>query len=132
MAGIGLAWTYMVNLAIEAERAKLDEALVALDEGDYEQARTLVRHVLNSGALPRSEFGTPLFVLGAVKTYDAGSEVVPEQRRTQYSRRVALSERGPLLRLPAEREKQGLLLLGKSLVETLADRRGHRSALGRA
>ena len=118
MAGIGLAWTYMVHLAIESERAKLDEALAALDKGEYEQARTLVRHVLNSGAVPRSEHGTPLFVLGAVKTNDALSEVIPEQRRTQYLVASRYLNEARSYGFPPSREKQGLLLLGKSLIET--------------
>jgi tetratricopeptide (TPR) repeat protein len=118
MASIGIAWTYMVDLAIDAERAKLDEALTALDNGNYEQARLLVRHVLNSGALPHDEFGTPLFVLGVVKTYDAGADVVPEQRRTQYLVASRYLTKARSYGLPPEREKQGLLLLGKSYLET--------------
>ncbi len=118
MAGITLAWTYMVNLAIDSERAKLGEALTALDAGNYEQARLLVRHVLNSGALPTSEFGTPLFILGVVKTYDAAADVVPEQRRTQYLVASRYLSKARSYGLPPEREKQGLLLLGKSYLET--------------
>ena len=118
MSGIGLAWTYTVSLAIDVERGKLDEALAALDKGQYEQARTLVRHVLNSGAMPTSEHGTPLFVLGAVKTNDASSEVVPEQRRTQYLVASRYLNEARSYGLPPGREKQGLLLLGKSLIET--------------
>jgi tetratricopeptide (TPR) repeat protein len=118
MAGIGLAWTYTVNLAINNERGKLDKALAALDKGQYEQARTLVRHLLNSGAMPPSELGTPLFVLGAVKINDAGSEIVPGQRRTQYLVASRYLNESRSYGLPANREKQGLLLLGKSLVET--------------
>jgi tetratricopeptide (TPR) repeat protein len=119
MAGIVVAWAYMVNLAIEAERTKLAEALAALDEGNYEQARLLVRHVLASGALPRDQFGTPLFVLGCVKTYDADADVVPEQRRTQYLVASRYLSKARSYGLPPDREKQGELLLGKSLIETL-------------
>lgn len=119
MASIGLTWTYMVNLAITSERAKLDEALAALDDGNYEQARLLVRHVLGSGALPRDQFGTPLFILGVVKTYDADADVVPEQRRTQYLVASRYLSKARSYGLPPEREKQGELLLGKSLLETL-------------
>jgi len=118
MTGLGLGWTYTVSLAIEGERGKLDKALAALDEGQYEQARTLIRHLLNSGAMPRSEHGMPLFVLGAVKINDAGSEVVPAQRRTQYLVASRYLNEARSYGLPASREKQGLLLLGKSLIET--------------
>ncbi len=118
MMGIGLAWTYTVSLAMEGERGNLDKALAALDKGQYEQARTLVRHVLNSGATPPSEHGAPLFILGAVKTNDASNEVVPAQRWTQYLVASRYLNEARSYGLPPGREKQGLLLLGKSLVET--------------
>ncbi len=114
----------MVNLAIDSERAKLEEALTALDKGNYEQARLLVRHVLGGGVLQRSEFGTPLFILGVVKTYDADADVVPEQRRTQYLVASRYLNKARSYGLPPEREKQGLLLLGKSLLETLEIEQG--------
>lgn len=119
IVGIGMTWTYMLRLAIAVERKKLDEAFVALDKGNYDQARSLVRHVLNSGALPQNEFGAPLFVLGVVKTYDAGSEVVPAIRRTQYLVASRYLNKARTYGFPPDREKQGLLMLGKSLVETL-------------
>jgi hypothetical protein len=116
MGSIGMAWTYMVNLAIAAERAKLDQALQALDEGNYEQARLLVRQVLASGTLPRAQFGIPLYVLGAVKTYDADHESIPEQRRTQYLVASRYLSKASSYGFPEKREKQALLLWGKSLV----------------
>ncbi len=119
MAGIGAAWSYMLDLAIKHERQKLDDALVALDTGDYEEARSIVRHLLNMGAVPRSDHGTPLFVLGAVKTFDAGSDLIPAQRRTQYLVASRYLSEARSYGFPPHREKQGLLLLGKSLVETL-------------
>lgn len=119
MSGIGLAWTYMVNLAIQVERAKLDQALVALDEGNYEEARLLVRQVLAGGTLPRDQFGIPLYVLGAVKTYDADHEVIPDQRRTEYLVAARYLSKASSYGFPPKREKQALLLWGKSLVESL-------------
>jgi len=124
MASIGLAWAYMVRLAIAAERAKLERSLVALDEGNYEEARLLVRQVLASGTLPRSEFGAPLYVLGAVKTYDADHEVIPEQRRTQYLVASRYLSKASSYGFPERREKQALLLWGKSLVEAHEFERG--------
>jgi tetratricopeptide (TPR) repeat protein len=113
-----LSWTYTANLAIDAEREKLDQALASLDAGDYEQARSLVRHVLNSGVLPRSDHGTPLFVLGAVKTYDAGNDLVSDRRRTEYLVASRYLSESRSFGFAPGREKQGLLLLGKSLVES--------------
>ena len=96
----------------------------ALDAGDYEQARSLVRHVLNNVGLPRQEYGTPLFVLGAVKTFDAGNDIVPERRRTGYLVASRYLTEAHSYGWPASREKQGLLLLGKSLVESYQVRDG--------
>ena len=84
LAALVVAWTYTARFAIQHERERLVAALAALDDGDYDQARTLVRRVLNNVGLPRQEYGTPLFVLGAVKTFDAGNDVVPERRRIGY------------------------------------------------
>ena len=60
----------------------------------------------------------PLFVLGAVKTYDAGSDVFPDRRRTEYLVASRYLNEARSYGFPPNREKQGLLLLGKSLVET--------------
>jgi tetratricopeptide (TPR) repeat protein len=118
LVGIAVTWTLTAGLAIEGEREKLDQALAALDAGEYEQARSLVRHVLNSGVLPRSDHGAPLFVLGAVKTHDAGTDVVPERRRTEYLVASRYLNESRSYGFAPGREKQGLLLLGKSLVES--------------
>lgn len=124
MASIGLAWTYMVSLAIQAERAKLARSLEALDQGNYEEARVLVRQVLASGTLPRDQFGVPLYVLGAVKTYDADHEVIAEQRRTQYLVASRYLAKANAYGFPPQREKQAQLLWGKSLVESLELKQG--------
>lgn len=118
MGSIGLAWAYMVKLAIEAERAKMEQSLEALDAGDYEEARMLVRQVLANGTLPHNQFGTPLYVLGAIKTRDADHESIPEQRRTEYLIAARYFSKASSYGFPPKREKQALLLWGKSLVES--------------
>jgi tetratricopeptide (TPR) repeat protein len=119
-----IAWTYTARFAIQHERERLVAALTALDAGDYDQARTLVRRVLNNVGLPRQEYGTPLFVLGAVKTFDAGNDIVPERRRTGYLVASRYLTEAHSYGWPTSREKQGLLLLGKSLVESYQVRDG--------
>lgn len=115
---LAITWTYTARFAIQHERERLNAALAALDAGDYEQARTLVRHVLNNVGLPRQEYGTPLFVLGAVKTFDAGNDIIPDRRRTGYLVASRYLTEAHSYGWPPSREKQGLLLLGKSLVES--------------
>jgi tetratricopeptide (TPR) repeat protein len=121
---LAITWTYTARFAIAHERERLNAALAALDVGDYEQARSLVRHVLNNVGLPRQEYGTPLFVLGAVKTFDAGNDVVPDRRRTGYLVASRYLTEAHSYGWPPSREKQGLLLLGKSLVESFQVREG--------
>jgi tetratricopeptide (TPR) repeat protein len=124
LAGLVVAWTYTARFAIQHERERLVAALTALDAGDYDQARSLVRHVLNNVGLPRQEYGTPLFVLGAVKAFDAGNDIVPERRRTGYLVASRYLTEAHSYGWPSSREKQGLLLLGKSLVESYQVRDG--------
>ena len=124
ISGLAVAWTYIASLAIESERENLALAFKSLDEGDYEQARSLVRQVLNSGALPSHEHGGPLFVLGAVKTHDAASDVVSERRRTDYLVASRYLSEARSYGFAPKREKQGLLLLGKSLVESCQTEEG--------
>src|SRR5262245_15935711 len=64
-------WAYLASVALRAGELKIDSALEAYDKGNYEEARSLVTRMLTNGRLPRSEYGGPLFVLGAVKTNDA-------------------------------------------------------------
>lgn len=116
IAGIAVAWTYTAQMAIDAERARLDEAFAALDAGDYERAAVLVRQVLNSGALPRREYGGPLFVLGAVRAHDAGLDEIVERRRTEYLIASRYLKEAQAFGFAPDREKQGLLLLGMSFV----------------
>jgi tetratricopeptide (TPR) repeat protein len=124
MVCLVVAWTYTAHFAIQHERERLAAALTALDSGDYEQARTLVHHVLNNVGLPRQEYGTPLFILGAVKTFDAGNDLVPERRRIGYLVASRYLTEAHSYGWPTTREKQGLLLLGKSLVESCQVRDG--------
>ena len=124
LAGLVVVWTCTARFAIQHERERLAAALTALDSGDYDQARSLVRHVLNNVGLPRQEYGTPLFILGAVKTFDAGNDVVPERRRTGYLVASRYLTEAHSYGWPSSREKQGLLLLGKSLVESYQVRDG--------
>ena len=124
MAGIGLAWTYMVNLAIDAERAKLDEALAALDDGNYEQARLLVRHVLGSGALPRERVRHAAVRAGRRQNLRCRRRRRSRAAPHAISRCLALPDARPVpTACPPEREKQGLLLLGQEPARNARDRR---------
>ena len=112
-------WAYLANLAIQTGQLTLDQALVALDQSDYEQARTLVRRMLADQWLPSSAHGGPLYVLGAIKTNDAELQPIPERRRAEYLLASRYLREARHYGFPPERESDGYFLLGKSLLESL-------------
>jgi tetratricopeptide (TPR) repeat protein len=111
-------WAYLATVAIKVGETSLDVALAALDEGRYEEARQAVDKMLNSGSVPRSEHGGPLFVLGAVKLNDAENQGRVDRRRIEYlvASRYLKEARG--YGFPKDRASTGTLLLGKSLIES--------------
>jgi len=119
VVGTIAVWAYLANIAIQADRYTLGEALAALDAGDYEEARILVRQMLNSSFYSRAESGGPLYVLGAIKAYDAESHGSPDRRRTEYLVASRYLREADAYGFPRERKKHGLYLLGKSHLESL-------------
>ncbi len=111
-------WAYLATVAIRAGELKIDGALEAYDKGNFEEARGLVTHMLTGGRLPRSEYGGPLFVLGAVKTNDAQQQAVSERRRVEYLIASRYLTEARAYGYPAGREAVGDFLLGQSLVES--------------
>jgi tetratricopeptide (TPR) repeat protein len=111
-------WAYLASVALRSGEPSIDVALRALDEGHFEEARTLVGRMLKSGRLRRNKYGGPLFVLGAVKTHDAEEQLGPDQRRIEYLVASRYLKEANTYGLPAGRELDGLFLLGKSFVES--------------
>ena len=74
--------------------------------------------MLTNGRLPRSEYGGPLFVLGAVKTNDAQQQGVLERRRIEYLIASRYLTEARAYGYPQGREAVGDFLLGQSLVES--------------
>ncbi len=111
-------WAYLASLAIHTGELSVEGALKAFDQGRYEQARTAVGRMLTGGRLPRSEFGGPLLVLGAIKTNDAENQATPERRRIEYLIASRYLTEARAYGMPADREAYGLFLLGKSLIES--------------
>jgi hypothetical protein len=112
------AWAYLASVALRAGQPTLDAALNALDERRFDEARTTVNKLLSGGRLPRSEYGGPLYVLGAIKTHDAENQTAPNKRRTEYLVASRYLHEASSYRFPTGRELHGLFLLGKSLVES--------------
>ncbi len=111
-------WAYLASVAIHTGEATVDGAMIAYDEGRYEEARTEVGHMLNSGHLPRAEYGGPLLVLGAIKTKDAETQPTAERRRIEYTIATRYLTEAHAYGFPENREAIGEYLLGKSLIES--------------
>ena len=110
-------WAYLASVALDSGQLSCDDILKALDESRYEDARADVSQMLKSGALPRSEYGGPLFVLGAVKINDAETQATPDRRRLEYLVASRYLSEARAYGFPPQRLTQGLYLLGQSLVE---------------
>lgn len=111
-------WAYLAGAALRAGEPNLPAAMEAYDKGDYESARTMVSHLLTSGRFPHNEFGGPLFVLGSLKMRDAEHTPAPERRRIEYSIASRYLTEARSYGFPPEREQEGNLMLGKSLIES--------------
>ncbi len=55
----------------QAEPARLEEALAALDAGFYSEARRMGERLVDAGRLPADSLGGPQFVIGAAVAYEA-------------------------------------------------------------
>ncbi len=111
-------WAYLANVAIHAGEVDPDNAMKAFDEGHYEEARTAVRRMLTGGQLPRSEYGGPLLVLGALKVKDAEEQPTAERRRIEYTVAARYLTEARAYGVPENREDTGDFLLGRSLIES--------------
>ncbi len=99
-------------------RAEPRGALEAYDKGEYEEVRSIVSRLLTSGRLPRSEYGGPLYVLGAVKIDDAQQQGVPVRRRIEFLIASRYLTEARACGLPAARAAKAYYQLGLSLIES--------------
>ena len=83
--------------------------------------------MLHSGTFPREEYGGPLFVLGAIKIHDASLDAPSDRRRTEYLVASRYLRESHAYGFVPDREKQGLLLLGMSLIESNQTSQGIRA-----
>lgn len=101
----------------DAEQLTFDDALIALDEQDYEQARTIAQALLKPGVVPPSELGGPVFVLGAVAMADAELAWI-DRKQGKYLLAARYLEEARDRGFPAERRAEGLLMLAESLLRS--------------
>lgn len=111
-------WAYLASVTIHAGEIDAEGAMKIFDEGRYEEARAVVGHMLTGGRVPRSDFGGPLLVLGAIKIKDAENQPNAERRRIEYLIASRYLTEARAYGIPENREAYGIFLLGKSQIES--------------
>ena len=116
LIGAIAAWT-LTHSAITKKTAhqSIDAALAALDAGDDAKARQLAAEVRSSRALSYEELGGPLYVLGVVMARDADQHLAIAEKQMLYALAARYFEESRSRGFPANRQGEGLWLLGSSL-----------------
>ena len=112
VAAFSLAEQYAEEVV---ERDYVQLALKALDEGNYNDAKSLIGQMQQQPASPR-QLSTALFVLGVVKAQEADAEAAASRRRAMHEIAARYLKKSLKLELDESRHGQANFLLGKSLV----------------
>ena len=122
--GAVIAWVTLAGIAAKPDPVTIDLVLRALDEGEDSLARAMVSQMQEQTDLTVGEYGGPLFVLGALKAREAEQQWSAERRRAEFFIASRYLNEARVIGLPEGREAEGLLLLGKSLLESRQLRTG--------
>ncbi len=110
-----MAWTFFAETVVGPEEVvTLEMALEALDAGEHDEARSLIKRLQRERLAPE-DFGGPAFVLGAIKAKEAAVRKQSQQRSAHLiaSHYLRLAHnRG----FPRDRVADGHYLLSRSLV----------------
>lgn len=116
--GLGVmfgVWSYVGHVTVlEVDNVSLEMALEALDQKNYEEAKNLINR-LNKKP-DTVAFGGSLFVLGAVKAYQANTEWSVERHRATHLMAARYLQKARELGVPEDRNNELLFLLGQSLI----------------
>lgn len=124
LGSILTVWSYLAHLAVSDEKPiTLEMALAALDERDFEEAKNLIGKMQQQPQDP-NDFGGALFVLGAVKAFQAEGEWSPARQRAMHLVAARYLQKAAALEVPPERESQLVFLLGQSLIRSNEPRDG--------
>lgn len=110
-------WVYLSSVAANDEPASLVGAYAAWDARELEAARDEIRDMQHRSGF-EDLMGEALFILGAIKTEEASKQWSPERQQIDYLVASRYLEESKAYGFVPERENEGLLLLGKSLVES--------------
>ncbi len=116
--GTIIGWLAMAELAVAPEEATVAKAIEALDAGEDELAKSIIGNLQDTEGLSAEDYGGGLYVLGALKVNDAGRQWSSERARRDYYVASKYLEEARAIGFPADREADGLFLLGKSLIES--------------
>ena len=109
-----LLW-YSTFSGKNAEKATLERALAKLEAHEYADARRIAAEVRTGEGESFANVGGSFFVLGAVMVEDAREHQNLQERQTLYLIASRYLEESRIRGFPAAHEKEGLLLLGRSL-----------------
>jgi len=98
-----------------AEKATLERALAKLEAHEYADARRIAAEVRTGDGESFANVGGSFFVLGAVMVEDAREHQNLQERQTLYLIASRYLEESRIRGFPAGHEREGLLLLGRSL-----------------
>jgi tetratricopeptide (TPR) repeat protein len=93
--------------------ATIDDALHALDAGDYSQARKLALEVRARPDLSYRDMAGPLYVLGMALSHDAGEHWNRDEQKVLYLIAAKYLQEARDREFPAGREAEGLFQLGR-------------------
>lgn len=116
LVGLFAFWSYLGHVTvIDIPVVTLDMAWKALDQQKYDEARNLIVEIQRN---PRDlkDFGSYLYILGAVKSYQADKEWSDDRKRASHLIAARYLQKSRELGVPDEREGQLIYLLGQSLV----------------
>lgn len=117
LGSVFAVWSYLAHLAVSVEEpVTLQMALDKLNEGDFEQAESLVREMQRRPQDP-DDFGGALYILGSVKAHQAESEWSAARQRAVHLVAARYLQKAQSLGVPREIEPQLLFLLGQSLIQ---------------
>ncbi len=116
LSGVLTAWSYLAHLAVDEKNpATLARALEAMDNENFEEARSIVGHMQKNKDEPYG-LGGSLLVLGAVKAAEAELEWSADRRRAVHLVAARYLQKAHSLGVPPIRESQLNFLLGQSLI----------------
>jgi len=111
----GVVLWYSLLSGKNAEKATLDRALAKLEAHEYADARRIAAEVRTGEGESFANVGGSFFVLGAVMVEDAREHQNLQERQTLYLIASRYLEESRIRGFPAGHEREGLLLLGRSL-----------------